>query len=93
VGALLLKTGKVNFKTIEGMVHEQIRKAIQDFSVWQNVDFTFLTKDIKPFDEIHLPVYEFLPPDVVRSAVLFVDGLAKAHGTSGVATASSLPAV
>src|SRR5512142_441062 len=30
VGALLLKTGKVTFKTIEAMVHEQIRKAIQD---------------------------------------------------------------
>ncbi len=92
VGALLLKTGKVDFMTVETMVHEQIRKAIQDFSVWQNVDFTFLKKDIKPFDEIHLPVYEFIPSDVVRSALLFVEGMTKPLDTSEAVAPPSVPA-
>ncbi len=91
VGALLLKAGKVNFKTIESMVHEQIRRAIQDFSLWQNVDFTFLKKDVTPFDRINLPVHEFIPPDVVQSALQFVDGISHPRGASGAAAEPSLP--
>ena len=94
VGALLRKTGKVTFKTIEAMVHEQIRKAVQDFSVWQNVDFTFLKKDVKPFDEINLPVHEFISPEMAQSALLFADGLATpprcVQGRDGAVPPSSL---
>ena len=82
VGTLLLKTGKVTFQKIESMVQEQIRKAIGDFSDWKAVDFSFSNKDIKPFDSIHLPVYEFIPVDVVNSALVFVAGLANVIGRS-----------
>jgi len=80
VGALLLKTGKVTFRIIEKMVQDQIRMAIRDFNGWNPLDFTFINKDIKPFDEIHLPVYEFIPPDVVNSTLVFVAGLANVVG-------------
>lgn len=80
VGTLLLKTGKVTFQTIEAMVQEQIRKAIKDFNGWKPLDFNFVNKDVKAFDTIHLPVYEFIPADVVNSTLVFIAGLANAVG-------------
>ena len=82
VGALLLKTGKVTFPIIETMVQEQIRRAIKDFSSWNPLDFNFIKKTVQPFDSIHLPVYEFIPADVVNSAQDFVAGLANVVGHS-----------
>lgn len=82
VGAILLKTGKVTFAVIESMVHEQIRKAISDFMLWKSVQFSFISKDVKPFDSIHLPVYEFIPTDIAKSALMFASGMAKAIGIS-----------
>jgi len=82
VGMLLLKTGKVTFPIIEAMVQEQIRRAIKDFSGWNTLDFNFIKKDVRPFDTIHLPVYEFIPPDVINSAFVFVAGLANVVGRS-----------
>ncbi len=76
LGTLLLKTGKVTFRDIERMVKDQIRKAISDFSSWESLDVNFVAKDIQPFDTINLPVFEFLPPDVVRAALFFLAGLA-----------------
>jgi hypothetical protein len=76
VGALLLKTGKVTFKIIETMVLEQIRRAVRDFSTWNPLEFSFVRKDVRSFDSIHLPVYEFIPQDVLRSARVFVAGMA-----------------
>jgi hypothetical protein len=75
VGTLLLKTGKVTFKIIETMVQEQIRKSVQDFSAWSPLEFYFVRKDITPFDSINLPVYEFIPPDIVKSSMVFVAGM------------------
>ncbi len=80
VGALLLKTGKVTFQTIERMVQEQIRMAIKDFSGWNPLDFNFVNKYVQPFDAIHLPVYEFIPADVLHSTLAFVAGLSKVVG-------------
>ncbi len=82
VGALLLKAGKVSFATIEKMVHEQIRKAVQEFNTWQNVDFIFLKKNVHPFDGINLTVHEFLSPDVIRSAQLFTSAITNAAGAT-----------
>jgi hypothetical protein len=76
VGALLLKTGKVTFQIIETMVLEQIRRAVRDFSTWKPLEFNFVRKDVRSFDSIHLPVYEFIPQDVLRSAQVFVAGMA-----------------
>ncbi|MHB8845098.1 MAG: DUF4388 domain-containing protein [Nitrospirota bacterium] len=76
VGTLLLKTGKVTFSIIETMVQEQIRNAVQDFSMWSPLDFNFAKKDIKPFDSINLPVYEFIPQEFVKSSLVFAAGMA-----------------
>ena len=91
VGTLLLKTGKVTFPIIETMVQEQIRRAIMDFSGWNPLEFNFINKNVQPFDAIHLPVYEFIPADVVNSTLVFVAGLAnvvghsvKAHAVDGI---------
>lgn len=83
VGALLLKTGKVTFNTIETMVQEQIRKAVKDFSSWSPLDFNFIRRDVAPFDSIHLPVYEFIPPDQIRSMLVFFAGMTNVLGPSG----------
>lgn len=82
VGTLLLKTGKVTFQIIETMVQEQIRKALRDFNEWTPLEFNFINKDVKPFDSIHLPVYEFIPTNIVNSTLVFVAGLANVVGHS-----------
>ena len=87
VGALLLKTGKVTFKIIEAMVQEQIRRAVKDFSTWSPLEFIFVRKDVRSFDSIHLPVYEFIPHDAVKSSLDFVAGMANVLGPSAAMTA------
>jgi hypothetical protein len=72
LGALLLKTGKVTFEVIEMMVHEQIRQAMKEFYAWNNVNFSFTDKHIKPFDRINLSVSEFLPVSTIQSAKAFL---------------------
>ena len=90
VGTLLLKTGKVTFSVIENMVQEQIRRAVKDFSSWKPLDFNFVRKDIRPFDSIHLPVYEFIPSDVAQSSVVFVAGMANTLGASSVSSTQTV---
>jgi hypothetical protein len=87
VGALLLKTGKVTFKIIETMVQEQIRMAVKDFSTWSPLEFIFVRKDVQSFDSIHLPVYEFIPEDAVKAALVFVAGMANVLGSSSTMSA------
>lgn len=82
IGTLLVRTGKVTLPIIEAMVQEQIRRAIKDFSGWKPLDFNFVSKNVQPFDAIHLPVHEFIPADVVNSILVFVAGLAKVIGLS-----------
>ena len=82
VGTLLLKTGKVTFGIIENMVQEQIRRAVKDFSAWSPLEFNFIRKDVRPFDSIHLPVYEFISADLAKTSLAFVAGMANATGTS-----------
>ena len=83
VGTLLLKTGKVSFKTIEEKVHAQIRKAVEDFSLWQNIEFNFLKKEITPFDEISLTVHEFIPGESLKSAETFLSAAMRRTGAGG----------
>jgi len=72
LGGLLVKTGKVSLEAIEMMVHEQIRQAVKEFITWGKLRISFLERDIRPFDRIHLPVYEFLPPDTVEVSKAFI---------------------
>lgn len=92
LGALLLKTGKVTFEVIEMMVHEQIRKAIKEFQSWDSLNFSFTHKDIKPYDRIHLPPQEFIPPDTIHAVKAFLAHETPAPGLSSprAATTTSL---
>ena len=92
VGTLLLKTGKVTFSVIENMVQEQIRRAVKDFSSWNPLDFNFVRKDIRPFDSIHLPVYEFMPSDVAKASLVFIAGMANIFGPSFALSAPTVKA-
>ena len=72
LGGLLLKTGKVTLEMIEKMVFEQIRQSIQEFQTWDDVNFSFLDKELKPYDRISLNVHEFIPPRIVEAARSFL---------------------
>ena len=72
IGGLLVKTGKVSLEAIEMMVHEQIRQSVKEFITWDKLQIIFLERDIRPFDRIHLPVHEFLPPDIVKASKAFI---------------------
>ena len=72
IGTLLLQTGKVRFELIERLVQEQIRKAIGDFAGWENIQFSYIQKDVTPFDRIGIRTMEFISPDVVKQALLFL---------------------
>lgn len=72
IGTLLLQTGKVTFDMIERLVSDQIRKSIADFAGWENIQFSFVQKDITPFDRIALSVLEFISPDVIKMATDFL---------------------
>lgn len=71
IGGLFIKTGKVTFEQIEMMVQEQIRQAVREFLAWPELHISFADKEIRPFDRIHLPVYEFLQPEIVKAASQF----------------------
>jgi|GEM_PF-2044318 len=89
IGGLLLKLGKVTFEVIEMMVHEQIRQAIKEFQTWNDVNFSFIDKDIVIYDRIHLTVHEFIPPETLRSAKTFVSFEAPQQGMSPAAVSAS----
>ena len=74
LGSLFMKTGNVSFEIIEMMVHEQIRKAMAEFSSWKCLNFHFIENNLKPFDAIHLPVYEFLSADTLSCVSDFLPG-------------------
>jgi hypothetical protein len=72
LGGMFLKTGRVTIEVIEMMVHEQIRQSMKEFQSWKNLTVTFVDKDIQPYDRIHLPTREFISPDTLRSAEIFL---------------------
>jgi hypothetical protein len=79
IGTLLLQTGKVSFTLIEKLVHDQIRNAIRDFSAWENVHFSFVAKEVAPFDNIQLQVQDLLLPDTIKAFQQFLE---RKHGAS-----------
>ena len=74
LGSLFLKSGKVSFEIIEMMVHEQIRQSIKEFNSWVNLKFRFVEGDVKPYDQIHLVVHEFIHPAILETAMKFLAG-------------------
>lgn len=77
IGQLLLQAGKIGFPMIEAMVQDQIRSAITDFARWKPVEFTFIKKSVEPVDSIHLPVYEFLGPELQQAVREFSARMAR----------------
>jgi len=82
IGSLLLKTGKVSFGVLEMMVHEQIRQSVEEFKTWENISLSFHEKDIKPPDEIHLMIHEFLTEETISKALHFLSGGSAPQGQS-----------
>ncbi len=72
LGGHLLKLGKVSYEVIENMVHAQIRQSVKEFQTWDDANFTFLDKKIKPYDLISLGVREFIPPSTVEATKNFL---------------------
>lgn len=75
IGMLLIQRGKVTYPILEKLVQEQIRSAIKDFSAWSPAEFIFMKKIIQPTDRIHLPVYEFIPSDVLNAVRNFAQSI------------------
>jgi hypothetical protein len=72
LGGMFMKTGKVTMEIIEMMIHEQIRHSMKEFRSWQALNATFVDKDIRPFDMIHLTTREFISPESFRSAEIYL---------------------
>jgi hypothetical protein len=89
LGVILLKMGRVTYEVIEMMVHEQIRQSVKEFQSWNNVSFSFIEKEITPYDHIHLMIHEFIPPDTVQSAKTFLSLETSSPGKSSPAAAFS----
>jgi lipoate synthase len=70
------------------MMHEQIRQAMKEFQS-ENVNFSFTDKEISPFDRIHLTVHDFVPPDTLQSAKVFLSRETFSPGQSSPAAESS----
>ena len=54
------------------MVHAQIREAVKEFMSWERLSFSFVKKEIQPYDKIYMLVHEFIPPAVLTSAKLYL---------------------
>jgi len=72
IGGLFVKIGKVGFDDIEVMVHAQIRRAVKEFMSWDKPRLSFIEKEVRPFDRIHLPVHEFLQQETLKSSKAFL---------------------
>lgn len=72
LGALFLKKGKITLEVIEKMVQDQIRQSLKEFNFWKDVRFSFENKDFQPFDGIHVPTHEFISPEILQSAAVFL---------------------
>lgn len=73
IGTLLLQTGKVTTSLIERMVHDQIRTAVKEFSGWENVQYSFIPRDVTPFDRIRLAIEEFIPQETIQAVRQFLE--------------------
>ncbi len=60
IGKIFVDSGCVDHNAVSLMVKEQIFTAIQDFSTWKNVYFTFKEKDVLPSDDIHVTLTDII---------------------------------
>jgi len=72
LGGLLLKQGRVTYEIIEMMVYDQIRSSIREFQSWGDISSSFSDKAVKPYDQLRLPVKEFIIPETYEAAKAFI---------------------
>jgi hypothetical protein len=72
LGSLLIKDGKTTFEVVERLVHDQVRQAMTEFQAWNGLTLSVSQKDLQPYDAIHLSVREFIPGDVLKTALCFL---------------------
>ncbi len=60
IGKIFIEDGQVDNYCIQTMVKEQIFSAIQDFSTWKNVCFTFQEKEVVASDDIHVSLTDII---------------------------------
>jgi len=89
LGGLLLKAGKVTFDVVELLVKDQIRESVKEFQSWKNVNLTFVDKDILPYDSIYVSAHEFINPETLASAALFLSPETRQREQASSSTTSS----
>lgn len=82
LGSLVMRAGKISLEVVEMLVHAQIRDAITTFRSWDNISVSFVSKEVRPFDSIHLPVYEFIGRDQLRAALAGLEQMLKRKDNS-----------
>jgi hypothetical protein len=60
LGKIFVDMGRTNNNEVQNMVKEQIFAAIQDFSTWKNVYFSFQEKEIITSDDIHVTLTDII---------------------------------
>lgn len=60
LGKIVVDMGRVDALCMGQMVKEQIYAAIQDFSTWKNVYFSFHEKEVVPSDDIHVTLSDII---------------------------------
>jgi hypothetical protein len=89
LGSLLLKTDKITLDVIEMMVQEQIRLSLKEFQTWKGLHYSFVDKDIQPYDRIHLTIHEFIVPAALQSAEQFLSSDPRTQNQSSPASPST----
>jgi hypothetical protein len=60
IGSIFVEEGRVDSFCIQNMVKEQIFSAIEDFSTWKNVCFSFQEKEVIASDDIHVSLTDII---------------------------------
>ncbi len=60
LGSIFVETGRTDHGCVRQMVKEQIFAAIEDFSTWKNVYFSFQEKEIIPSDDVHVTLSDII---------------------------------
>lgn len=60
IGSICVEMGRIDNMSVTEMIKEQIYAAIQDFSTWKNVYFSFQEKEVQSSDDIHVTLTDII---------------------------------
>lgn len=86
LGSLVMRAGKVSLEVVEMLVHAQIREAVKTFRGWDNINVSFVSKEVTPFDTIALPVHEFVDLDSLHLALEALEEMVRLKSESAAAS-------